>query len=116
MFVYDIDDLQSVSAGNTAERKKKRSGRKKSSKPKSSALPRRMKSLEVVPTILSLQEQNARPSARRRWTASAAVRQADPEQEAAIEAMTRGIREQTAAYAHHHAEIHGAEPEAAHHS
>ena len=91
MFVYDIDDLQSVATGNTAERKKEAERAEKIVEVEVERFASRLKSLVVVPTILSLQEQ------------CETIRQAEidrirgklgdmtPEQEAAIDAMTRGI-------------------------
>lgn len=91
IFVYDIDDLQSVSAGNTAERKKEAERAEQIVEVEVERFASRLKSLAVVPTILSLQEQ------------CETIRQAEldrirgklgnitPDQEAAIDAMTRGI-------------------------
>jgi len=91
MFVYDIDDLQAVAAGNSAERKKEAERAEKIVEAEVERFALRMTSLAVVPTILSLQEQ------------CETIRQAEidrirgklgaitPEQEAAIDAMTRGI-------------------------
>ena len=91
MFVYDIDDLQAVAAGNTAERQKEAERAEKIVEAEVERFASRLKSLAVVPTILSLQEQ------------CETIRQAEidrirgklgtitPEQEAAIDAMTRGI-------------------------
>src|SRR5215475_1998283 len=91
IFVYDIDDLQAVAAGNTAERKKEAERAEKIVEAEVERFASRLKSLAVVPTILSLQEQ------------CETIRQAEidrmrgrlgsitPEQEAAIDAMTRGI-------------------------
>jgi glutamyl-tRNA reductase len=91
MFVYDIDDLQSVAANNSAERKKEAERAEKIIELEVDRFASRMKSLAVVPTILSLQEY------------CETIRQAEfdrirgklgsitPEQEAAIDAMTRGI-------------------------
>jgi glutamyl-tRNA reductase len=91
MFVYDIDDLQGVAANNSAERKKEAERAEKIIELEVDRFTSRMKSLAVVPTILSLQEY------------CETIRQAEidrirgklgsitPEQEAAIDAMTRGI-------------------------
>ncbi len=91
MFVYDIDDLQSVAANNSAERRKEAERAEKIVELEVDRFASRMKTLAVVPTILSLQEY------------CETIRQAEidrirgklgsitPEQEAAIEAMTRGI-------------------------
>ena len=91
LFVYDIDDLQAVAASNSAERQKEAERAEEIIEVEVERFASRMKSLSVVPTILSLQEQ------------CETIRQAEidrirgrlgkltPEQEAAIEAMTRGI-------------------------
>jgi glutamyl-tRNA reductase len=91
MFVYDIDDLQTVAGNNSNERKKEAERAEKIIEIEVERFALRMKSLAVVPTILSLQEY------------CETIRQAEidrirgrmgaltPEQEAAIEAMTRGI-------------------------
>ena len=91
MFVYDVDDLQSVASDNAGERKKEAERAEKIIELEVDRFASRMKSLAVVPTILSLQEY------------CETIRQAEvdrirgrmgtitPEQEAAIEAMTRGI-------------------------
>jgi glutamyl-tRNA reductase len=91
MFVYDVDDLQAVASSNSAERRKEAELAEKIIEAEVERFTLRLKSLSVVPTILSLQEQ------------CETIRQAEidrirgklgkltPEQEAAIEAMTRGI-------------------------
>jgi len=91
MFVYDIDDLQSLASSNSAERKKEAERAEQIIEIEVERFASRMKSLAVVPTILSIQEQ------------CETIRQAEidrirgklgkltPEQEMAIEAMTRGI-------------------------
>jgi glutamyl-tRNA reductase len=91
MFVYDIDDLQTVAGKNSNERKKEAERAEKIIEVEVERFAIRMKSLAVVPTILSLQEY------------CETIRQAEidrvrgkmgplsPEQEAAMEAMTRGI-------------------------
>lgn len=91
LFVYDIDDLQSVATNNSAERKKEAERAEKIVEVEVERFASRMKTLALVPTILSLQEY------------CETIRQAEidrirgklgkitPEQEAAIDAMTRGI-------------------------
>ncbi len=91
IFVYDVDDLKAVASDNTAERRKEAERAEKIIELEVDRFATRMKSLAVVPTILSLQEY------------CETIRQAEidrirgrlgsitPEQEAAIEAMTRGI-------------------------
>ncbi|MBZ5533874.1 MAG: glutamyl-tRNA reductase [Acidobacteriia bacterium] len=91
IFVYDVDDLQSVASTNSAERKKEAERAEKIVETEVDRFAARMKSLHFVPTILSLQEY------------CETIRQAEvdrirgrlggisPDQEAAIDAMTRGI-------------------------
>jgi glutamyl-tRNA reductase len=91
LFVYDVDDLQSIASKNTAERKKEAERAEEIVESEVERFASRLKSLEVVPTILSLQEY------------CETIRQAEidrirgrlggisPDQEAAIDAMTRGI-------------------------
>ncbi len=91
LFVYNVDDLQSLAASNAAERIKEAERAEKIIELEVDRFASRMKSLEVVPTILSLQEY------------CETIRQAEidrirgrlgaisPEQEAAIEGMTRAI-------------------------
>jgi glutamyl-tRNA reductase len=91
MFVYDVDDLQSAAANNTAERKREAQRAEQIVESEVDRFAARMKSLHVVPTIVSLQEY------------CETIRQAEidrirgrlghitPEQESAIDAMTRGI-------------------------
>ncbi len=54
MFVYDVDDLQSVATDNAAERKKEAERAEKIIELEVDRFASRMKSLAVVPTILSL--------------------------------------------------------------
>ncbi len=91
LFVYNVDDLQALAASNAAERIKEAERAEKIIELEVERFASRMKSLEVVPTILSLQEY------------CETIRQAEidrirgrlgainPEQEAAIEGMTRAI-------------------------
>ncbi|HEX2330746.1 MAG TPA: glutamyl-tRNA reductase [Candidatus Angelobacter sp.] len=91
VFLYDVDDLQSVASTNTAERKKEAERAEQIIEMEVDRFSQRMKTLEVVPTIVSLQEY------------CETIRQAEvdrirgklgtitPDQEAAIDAMTRGI-------------------------
>lgn len=91
MFVYDIDDLQSVAAGNTAERKKEAERAERIIDLEVERFASRMKSLAVVPTILSLQEQCETIRQAEMDRIRGKLGKLSPEQEAAIEAMTRGI-------------------------
>lgn len=91
LFVYDIDDLQSVASNNSAERKKEAERAERIVEAEVDRFAQRIQSLHLVPTIVSLQEY------------CETIRQAEidrirgrlgkitPEQEAAIEGMTRSI-------------------------
>jgi glutamyl-tRNA reductase len=91
LFVYDIDDLQSVASNNSAERKKEAERAERIVEAEVDRFSLRMKSLQVVPTILSLQEycETIRQAEIDRIRGK--LGRISPEQEAAIEAMTRGI-------------------------
>jgi glutamyl-tRNA reductase len=91
LFVYDVDDLQSIAQNNTAERKKEAEHAERIIELEVDRFASRMKSLEVVPTILSLQEycETIRQAEIDRMRGR--LGQISSEQEAAIEAMTRAI-------------------------
>jgi glutamyl-tRNA reductase len=91
MFVYDVDDLQSVATDNAGERKKEAERAEKIIELEVDRFASRMKSLAVVPTILSLQEycETIRQAEVDRIRGKLGAITAD--QEAAIDAMTRGI-------------------------
>lgn len=91
MFVYDIDALQTVAAGNTAERKKEAARAEEIIEVEVERFASRMMSLRVVPTILSLQEQCETIRQAEIDRIRGRLGKLSPEQEAAIEQMTRGI-------------------------
>jgi len=91
MFVYDVDDFQSVAATNTAERKKEAERAEKIVEVEVDRFASRMKSLAVVPTILSLQEYCETIRQVEIDRIRGRLGQISPEQEAAIETMTRSI-------------------------
>src|SRR5579872_416633 len=91
MFVYDIDDLQAVAAGNTAERKKEAERAERIIEVEVDRFTSRIKSLAVVPTILSLQEQCETIRQAELDRIRGKLGKLTPDQEAAIDAMTRGI-------------------------
>ena len=91
MFVYDIDDLQAVAAGNTAERRKEAERAEKIIEVEVDRFASRMKSLAVVPTILSLQEQCETIRQAEMDRIRGKLGELTPEQEAAIDSMTHGI-------------------------
>jgi glutamyl-tRNA reductase len=90
-FVYDIDDLQSMAGKHTDERKKEAERAEKIIELEVDRFALRMKSLAVVPTILSLQEYCETIRQAEIDRIRGRLGQITPEQEAAIEAMTRGI-------------------------
>jgi len=91
IFVYDIDDLQQVVASHLADRKTEADRAEAIVQVEVDKFQSRLQTLDVVPTIVSLQEHLE------------TVRQAEidrvrgrlgtltPEQELAVEALTRGI-------------------------
>jgi glutamyl-tRNA reductase len=91
MFVYDVDDLQSVADNNSAERRKEAQRAEQIVESEVDRFAARMKSLHVVPTILSLQEYCETIRQAEIDRIRGRLGKISPEQEAAIEAMTRGI-------------------------
>ena len=91
IFVYDVDDLQSVASNNTAERKKEAERAEKIIETEVDRFAARMKSLHFVPTILSLQEYCETIRQAEMDRIRGRLGEISPDQEAAIEAMTRGI-------------------------
>lgn len=91
MFVYDIDDLQSMAGRHSDERKKEAERAEKIVEFEVDRFASRMKSLAVVPTILSLQEYCETIRQAEIDRIRGRLGQITPEQEAAIDAMTRSI-------------------------
>jgi len=91
LFVYDVDDFQTVAAANTAERKKEAERAEKIVELEVERFASRMKSLAVVPTILSLQEYCETIRQAEIDRIRGRLGQISSDQEAAIEAMTRAI-------------------------
>jgi glutamyl-tRNA reductase len=91
MFVYDIDDLQSIAAGNSAERQKEAERAEQIIEAEVERFAARMKSLAVVPTILSIQEQCETIRQAEMDKIRGKLGELSPDQEAAIDAMTKGI-------------------------
>jgi glutamyl-tRNA reductase len=80
-----------VAAGNTAERKKEAERAERIIDAEVERFASRIKSLAVVPTILSLQEQCETIRQAEMDRIRGRLGKLTPEQEAAIEAMSRGI-------------------------
>lgn len=91
MFVYDVDDLQSLASDNSEERKKEAERAEKIIESEVDRFASRMRSLQVVPTIVSLQEYCETIRQAEMDRIRGRLGRITPEQEAAIEAMTRSI-------------------------
>jgi glutamyl-tRNA reductase len=91
VFVYDIDDLQEVAATNTAGRKREADRAEAIVAAEVKRFCERVQSLDVVPTIVSLQEQLETIRQAEIDKVRGRLGALSPEQEQAIEAMTRGI-------------------------
>jgi glutamyl-tRNA reductase len=91
LFVYDIDDLQGLASKNTDDRKKEAERAEQIVDLEVERFAQRMKSLAVVPTILSLQEYCETIRQAEIDRVRGRLGEISPEQEAAVEAMTRGI-------------------------
>ncbi len=91
VFVYDIDDLQQVVASHLSDRKKEASKAEEIVKVEVERFAQRMQTLDVVPTILSLQEylEDIRQAEIDRYRSR--LGQISSEQEAAIDAMTHAM-------------------------
>lgn len=91
IFVYDIDDLQSVVSANMANRGREAERALAIIESELDRFIARMQSQDVAPTIVSLQEhlENIRQAEMERVRGRLGA--LTPEQESAIEAMTRGI-------------------------
>jgi glutamyl-tRNA reductase len=91
IFVYDIDDLQQVATSHVADRKKEAERAEEIINAEVERFAARVQSSNVVPTIVSLQEhlENIRQAEVERLRGRFGT--VTPEQEAAIETLTRGI-------------------------
>jgi glutamyl-tRNA reductase len=91
VFVYDIDDLQQVVATHLSDRKKEAAKAENIVKVEVERFAQRLQTLDVVPTILSLQEylEDIRQAEIDRYRSR--LGQVSSEQEAAIDNMTRAM-------------------------
>ncbi len=91
VFVYDIDDLQQVVASHLSDRKKEAAKAEDIVKIEVERFAQRLQTLDVVPTILSLQEylEDIRQAEIDRYRSR--LGRVSSEQEAAIDAMTRAM-------------------------
>lgn len=91
IFLYDIDDLQQVVAQNLVERQKEAQRGEQIIEHEVDRFLERAKSLEVVPTIVSLQARLEEIRAMELERLHGKLGALSPEQQQAVEALTRGI-------------------------
>jgi glutamyl-tRNA reductase len=91
IFLYDIDDLQSVSAANITDRSREAQRAEAILEEEVARYQRRLESLDVVPTLIDLQTyaEEVRKAELRR--AQSRLQSLTPEQMAAVDAVTRGL-------------------------
>jgi glutamyl-tRNA reductase len=91
IFVYDIDDLQSVVHSHVAGRQREAQRAEEIINLEVQRFSERLQTLDVVPTIVSLQDQVETIRQAEIDKVRGRLGQLTPEQELAVEAMTRGI-------------------------
>ena len=91
VFVYDIDDLQQVVTSHVADRRREAERAQAIVDGEVERFATRIQTLSVVPTIVSLQDQLELVRQAEIDRVRGRLGQLTPEQEMAIEAMTRGI-------------------------
>src|SRR4051812_28349614 len=91
IFVYDIDDLQHVIGEHVADRRREADRAEIIVEDEVRKFEARMQTLSVVPTIVSLQEQLETIRQAEVDRVRGRLGKLSPEQELAVEAMTRGI-------------------------
>jgi glutamyl-tRNA reductase len=91
VFVYDIDDLQQAVAAHVADRKKEADRAEAIIATEVERFESRVQSLDVVPTIVSLQDHLETIRQAEIDRVRGRLGSLDPEQELAIDALTKGI-------------------------
>ncbi len=91
IFVYDIDDLQQVASQHIADRRREADRAEAIVTDEVHRFEERLKTLSVVPTIVSLQQHMEDIRQAEIERARGKLGQLSPEQEQALEAITRGI-------------------------
>jgi glutamyl-tRNA reductase len=91
VFLYDIDDLQRVVAANVGERRKRAEVAEEIIGAEVERMLARLKAREVAPTIVSLQEQLEQIRQAEMTRLRGKLGTLTPEQEEALEALTRGL-------------------------
>ena len=115
VFLYDIDDLQEVVNSNLRERMKEADHAEAMVAEEVERMMARLKVAEVTPTIVGLQEQLEQiRAARDREDAPQVRARSPPQQEEALEALTRGIINKIAHGPISELRNHAGQPEGAH--
>ncbi len=91
IFVYDIDDLQQVVASHVADRRKEAQRAEQIVTVEAERFLAQLRTADVVPTIVSLQEHLETIRQAEIDRVRGRLGQLSPEQELAVDAMTRGI-------------------------
>jgi glutamyl-tRNA reductase len=91
VFVYDIDDLQQAVAAHVADRKKEAERAEAIITIEVERFQTRLQSLDVVPTIVSLQDHLETIRQAEIDRVRGRLGKLDPDQELAIDALTKGI-------------------------
>ncbi|HEX3819535.1 MAG TPA: glutamyl-tRNA reductase [Candidatus Sulfotelmatobacter sp.] len=91
IFIYDIDDLQQAVAGHVADRRKEAERAEAIIAGEVERFEARLNTLDVVPTIVSLQDHLETIRQAEIDRVRGRLGQLSPEQEIAVEALTRGI-------------------------
>ncbi len=91
IFTYDIDDLQQAVSSHVADRRKEAELAEAIITSEVERFEARLQTLDVVPTIVSLQDHWKRSARRKSIACAVAWASLTPEQEMAVEALTRGI-------------------------
>jgi glutamyl-tRNA reductase len=91
IFIYDIDDLQQAVAGHVADRQKEAERAETIITGEVERFEARLNTLDVVPTIVSLQDHLETIRQAEIDRVRGRLGQLSPEQEIAVEALTRGI-------------------------
>ncbi|MDR3735463.1 MAG: glutamyl-tRNA reductase [Acidobacteriaceae bacterium] len=91
IFVYDIDDLQSVAASNMAERSKEAQAAESIVSREVDRFQQRIQSLDAVQTVVALQQSAEQMRAAEMLRVRSKLSGLNEEQAAAVEALTRGL-------------------------
>jgi len=91
IFVYDIDDLQSVAANNMAERSKEAQAAENIVSREVDRFQQRIQSLDAVETLVALQQSAEQMRATEMLRMRSKLSGLTEEQAAAVEALTRGL-------------------------